>query len=96
MHIALSTEDGVGEVREASSGPEALAMLETWTPDVIVLDYRMPSMMGDAAATAIRARWPEIRSVSFSGSLDQPPEWSDEHFVKDGLPDLRLIIRLDV
>ncbi len=36
----------VYELRVSPSGPEALALLESWTPDLILLDVMMPGMDG--------------------------------------------------
>ena len=42
----LSTQPGLHVVASASSGQEALALLETISPDVILMDLRMPGMSG--------------------------------------------------
>lgn len=46
MAIAAMLRRGDHDVREASDGEEALALLKTWQPDVIVLDLMMPWMGG--------------------------------------------------
>ncbi|MEM0934745.1 MAG: ATP-binding protein [Pseudomonadota bacterium] len=40
-------------VREASSGPEALAMLETQMSDIVMLDIHMPAMTGEDVLEAL-------------------------------------------
>jgi DNA-binding response OmpR family regulator len=55
------------DVKEASSGPEALAILETWPCDVAILDIRMPGMPGDEVLEKIRARWPYTLVVMLTG-----------------------------
>ena len=55
--------DGDLEVRDCGSGAEALAMLETWTPDLVLLDVMMPEMDGPATFEAIRARQSELPIV---------------------------------
>jgi CheY-like chemotaxis protein len=45
-------------VRKASSGREALAILEKESFDVIITDFEMPNMKGDELAAAIKARAP--------------------------------------
>lgn len=52
----LSTQPGIHVVASASSGVEALALLEKITPDVILMDLRMPGMSGLDAIRAINAR----------------------------------------
>ena len=44
------------EVKEAANGQDAIALLETWTPDLIWMDMRMPIMDGYAATKEIRAK----------------------------------------
>lgn len=44
------------EVKEATNGQEAIALLETWSPDLIWMDMRMPLMDGYTATQQIRAK----------------------------------------
>ena len=44
------------EVRTARSGPEALALLDGWDPDVAVLDLMMPGMDGYELARRLCGR----------------------------------------
>jgi two-component system sensor histidine kinase/response regulator len=48
------------EVMEASSGAEALARLETFAADVVLLDLEMPQMNGRKTLAAIRERRPAL------------------------------------
>lgn len=43
------------EVRTASSGEEALARMEEWSPEVVLMDVGMPGMSGYEAASRARA-----------------------------------------
>lgn len=43
------------EVRTAAGGAEALAMVEEWTPGLILLDVMMPGMDGPEVLTRLRA-----------------------------------------
>jgi CheY-like chemotaxis protein len=45
-------------VETASSGAEALAILERSKFDVVITDFAMPAMKGDELAVAIKSRWP--------------------------------------
>jgi two-component system response regulator MprA len=47
------------EVRTAPNGRAALAMLDTWLPDAIVLDLLMPEMDGSSFLAALHARGQE-------------------------------------
>lgn len=52
----LITQPDIDVAGSASSGMEALALLEKITPDVILIDLRMPGMSGIEAIRAIHAR----------------------------------------
>ena len=94
MRIALSLEDGVAEVRSARNGSEAVAVVRSFGPDVVVLDEEMPEMSGGVAARRIRTMAPGTRIVAFSAALQTKPDWADDHFVKGQTDDLASVIRL--
>jgi chemotaxis response regulator CheB len=94
LRVALCHEPGVGEVRVATNGFDAVRICREWSPDVVVLDYWMPLLDGGAAARSIRLHNPDVRIVAFSGVLQGTPEWADHHFLKGELPDLELVVRL--
>lgn len=52
IRLTLDFEDF--EVREASDGPGALAVLQDWTPDAILIDVMMPGMDGFTLCRTIR------------------------------------------
>ncbi len=54
LMIKLLSEIGF-EVREASSGQEAIEICSTWQPDLILMDMRMPVMNGFEATQQINA-----------------------------------------
>lgn len=58
-------------VQVGLSGEEALKLMEQTHFDMVFTDYRMPGMLGDALAQAIKARCPEIPVILISGS---PPD----------------------
>ncbi|MFN2587427.1 MAG: response regulator transcription factor [Actinomycetota bacterium] len=94
LRVALRHEAGVGEVREAVNGSDAVRICREWAPDVVLLDYWMPVLDGGRAARAIRADNPNVRIVAFSGVLQGTPEWADHSFLKGEPPDLELVVRL--
>jgi chemotaxis response regulator CheB len=94
LRVALRHEPGVGEVREACNGTDAVRVCRDWTPDVVVLDYWMPELDGGGAARAIRLHNPSVRIVAFSGVLQGTPEWADHSFLKGEPPDLELVVKL--
>ena len=94
LRVALCHEAGVGEVREASNGSDAVRICREWAPDVVLLDYWMPVLDGGGAARAIRRDNPNVRIVAFSGVLQGTPDWADHSFLKGEPPDLELVVQL--
>ncbi len=63
----LITLSGKLEVAgEAANGRDALRLVESLLPDVVLLDLEMPVMDGYETARQIKARWPDCRVVAFS------------------------------
>ena len=61
---ALLRKNGY-EVEVADSGESALALVDTFGPDVILTDVRMPKMGGlDLLATLRATGWKPVRSVT--------------------------------
>jgi CheY-like chemotaxis protein len=61
LSVLLETVEG--DVRIARSGPEALAIFETFDPAFVLLDIGMPGMDGYEVARLIRSRFPERHPV---------------------------------
>jgi DNA-binding NarL/FixJ family response regulator len=57
----LSVTDDISVVGEAGNGAEALALVESTLPDVVLMDLRMPRMDGVAATGAIVSAYPSTR-----------------------------------
>ncbi len=93
LRIAFTVEDGFGEVREAVDGADAVRVCEEFRPDVVLLDYWMPTMDGGAAAVRIKEMHPVARIVAFSGVIEGKPEWADEFVVKGRAPGLDSLIK---
>jgi DNA-binding NarL/FixJ family response regulator len=56
----LEQEPGYQVIAEASSGEEAYGLLQTLTPDVVVLDLTMPGRGGLSTLSRIKTRWPQL------------------------------------
>ncbi len=56
--ISLTIQRAGYLVRRASSGNEALRLMDAWAPDVIVLDVMMPLMSGMEVMRLLKARFP--------------------------------------
>ena len=52
--LSLMLEQAEYDTTKASDGPSALAAVESWTPDVVILDIGLPGMSGYDVARALR------------------------------------------
>jgi two-component system OmpR family response regulator len=68
-------EDERFRVLAAANGQEALALAETWIPDVLVTDVAMPRLDGFGLVRALRCLYPGVPVIIVTG---------DEHY--DGRP----------
>ncbi|SEL09801.1 HD-like signal output (HDOD) domain, no enzymatic activity [Kosakonia sacchari] len=64
---ALMMQDSEWECRFATSGHEALSLLEETPADVVVSDMRMPLMDGAEFLAQVRDRWPGTIRIILSG-----------------------------
>ena len=62
----LEAASGIEVVGEAGDGREALEMLESVRPDVVILDVTMPGLNGLETATRVRKAQPDIRILMLS------------------------------
>jgi type II secretory ATPase GspE/PulE/Tfp pilus assembly ATPase PilB-like protein/FixJ family two-component response regulator len=58
------------QILTASSGSEALRMLEKHSIHLVVSDHRMPGMSGAQLLKQIKERWPEIIRIMLTGYAD--------------------------
>ena len=61
LKVGLSAEENFDVMLEADNGEELLKALETATPDVILMDLKMPLMDGMEATKAVRKKYPTIK-----------------------------------
>src|SRR5947209_2051940 len=59
----------VGEARSAS---ELMNLIERRSPDIVLLDLRMPGVTGVEHISGIRERWPDVKVVVLSACDDRP------------------------
>jgi CheY-like chemotaxis protein len=62
------------EVATAASGAEALEMVRTFQPDVIIVDMVMPGMSGIAVLDALRRTGHTMPVILISGQIVTPPD----------------------
>ncbi len=58
------------EVATACSGEEALSALESFNPDLVLSDFRMPGMNGAALLSEVKRRKPMVLRLIISGYAD--------------------------
>ena len=62
----LQEDSSMQVVAEVGDGMELLAILETVTPDLVILDISMPRLRGLAAAAKVRELYPKIQVLILS------------------------------
>jgi DNA-binding NarL/FixJ family response regulator len=70
LRRTLEGDETMQIVGEARSGPELIAMVARRLPDVVVLDLRMPGVVGAECIEAIRRDHPEVKCVVLSAETD--------------------------
>ena len=70
MLVDMLELDGFDVVGQAASGEDAVDLVEKATPDVIVMDYKMPGMDGLSAARAIRDTRTSQAIILYTAYLD--------------------------
>ncbi|NUT91872.1 MAG: response regulator transcription factor [Saccharothrix sp.] len=70
LHDVLASEPDLAVVAVARTTSDAITLAERHTPDVAVLDVRMPGGGGVHIAREIRRRSPETRLMAFSAHVD--------------------------
>jgi CheY-like chemotaxis protein len=86
------------EVLTASSGRAGLDVVAKHQVDAVVLDYRMPEMDGEAVATELRRRRPDLPIVLLSGYVPELPAHVRHlvnAFVSKGSPPGELVAALE-
>ncbi|MHB8513585.1 MAG: response regulator transcription factor [Actinomycetota bacterium] len=71
MLASMLELDGFTVVGKASSGPEAVEMLQVSSPHVVIMDYKMPGQDGLTTTRQIRAVSEDIPVILYTAYLDQ-------------------------
>src|SRR5436309_3384156 len=68
---ALQDGEGIEIVGEAHSAPEIRQLIERRRPDLVLLDLRMPGVLGTECIEQVRDTWPEVKIVVLSACAEQ-------------------------
>ena len=74
----LDAEDGIAVVGEAGDGEDAVQLAKTLTPDVVLMDIRMPDLDGLAATRAVKQESPGTCVIIVT--MHENPEYLLEAF----------------
>ena len=66
LKMRLLLEPDISVVGEASSGTDALTLVQQLRPDVVLMDVEMPDMDGITATTALQSIVPQSATVMLS------------------------------
>ncbi len=66
LKVGLSADDNMQVIFEADNGEDLLKGLETITPDIIIMDLKMPIMDGMEATKEVRKKYPEMKVLVVS------------------------------
>jgi DNA-binding NarL/FixJ family response regulator len=72
----LRADPRIEVVGMASNGGEALTLVESRAPDVVLLDLEMPVLGGIEACATIRGRHPEVEVLILTVSEKEPDVWA--------------------
>jgi len=68
--LALQATSWLNVVGYARSGREAIATAAALRPDVVLLDLRLPDMLGSEVVQALRSQAPQVRVIMFTAYPD--------------------------
>ena len=69
----LDGEEGLRVVGEAADGREALEQVRRLSPDVVVMDVRLPGMDGNTLIRKVHELRPEVQAIVYTGSTNYKP-----------------------
>jgi DNA-binding NarL/FixJ family response regulator len=66
LRLLLEQADGIAVVGEANKAGDLLAQLEAARPDVLLLDWELPSLRPSETVPVMRARYPHLCVIALS------------------------------
>ena len=70
VRLLLRADPAIAVAGSAHSAQDALRLAAQLQPDVVLLDLRLPDMLGTEVIAALRARVPRVRIVLFTAYAD--------------------------
>jgi DNA-binding NarL/FixJ family response regulator len=70
LELLLGLRDDIEVVASAEDGTKAVELCREHSPDVVVMDYRLPALDGVQATLALRKAFPEIAVVCLTASAN--------------------------
>jgi len=71
LMLVLESEPGIEVVGEAEDGDDAVAKAESFAPDVVLMDVRMPRLSGIEATRALAASLPTTKIIMLTVSDEE-------------------------
>jgi two-component system invasion response regulator UvrY len=72
IEVLLNSEDDIDVVGVSNCGESALEMLDSITPDVVLMDVNMPGIGGGEACRRVLQKFPQIKVIALSVHNDGP------------------------
>ena len=70
LELLLGMRSDIEVVASVGDGSEAVAACDTYSPQVVLLDYRLPMMDGVQTTVAVKEAHPEIAVVCLTASAN--------------------------
>lgn len=91
LHTVLTLAGDIEIVGEAENGLEAVRLVESLKPDVVLMDLEMPVLDGYEATRQIKTRFPSSRIValtvhSYSEARQKAHQYGVDAFIVKGAP----------
>ena len=67
IRLLLSTDDTILITDEAATAEEALSKIQSSSPQVVLMDIRLPGISGVEATRQLKEQYPDLRVVILSG-----------------------------
>jgi DNA-binding NarL/FixJ family response regulator len=68
IRMALTSAPDIEVVGATTSGAQILPLVRQTSPDIVLLDLRMPGMDGLRCLELLRERYPDVKAIVLSGS----------------------------